>query len=149
VSESLRESGERYADQGEIWADVAEKVRSSRSASATSSMADAYAARSRAIGEYAAAFFPELRQCGAVLAIDGRVTGLELFDSPAAFARYLPKLVRGYALDAISSKRVGAAGAERFAALGEGEDIRLSGEGLAGGALAAGGRLVHLAAHGV
>ncbi|MGH7605297.1 MAG: ARPP-1 family domain-containing protein [Gemmatimonadaceae bacterium] len=46
-------------------------------------------------------------------------------------------------------ERVGAAGAERFAALGEGEDIRLSGEGLAGGALASGGRVVHLAAHGV
>ena len=128
--------------------------------------ADADPARSRAIGEYVAAFFPELRQCGAVLAIDGRVSGLELFDSPAAFARYLPKLVRGYALDAVETangkvlappetevrrflERVGAAGAERFAALGEGEDIRLSGEGLAGGALAAAGRVVHLAAHGV
>ncbi|MGH7605294.1 MAG: ARPP-1 family domain-containing protein [Gemmatimonadaceae bacterium] len=166
VSASLRDSGGRYADQGEIWADVAGKLRSSRSASATSSMADAYAARSRAIGEYVAAFFPELRQCGAVLAIDARVSGLELFDSPAAFARYLPKLVRGYALDAVETangkvlappetevrlflERVGAAGAERFAALGEGEDIRLSAEGLAGGALASGGRVVHLAAHGV
>ena len=166
VSASLRDSGSRYADQGEIWADVAEKVRSSGSTSATSSMSDAYAARARAIGEYVAAFFPELRQCGAVLAIDGRVQGLELFDSPSAFARYFAKLVRGYALDAVETangkvlappeeevrrflERVGAAAGERFAALGEGEDIRLSGEGLAGGALAAGGRVVHLAAHGV
>ena len=166
VSASLRDSGARSADQAEIWSDVAEKVRSSGSASATSSMSDAYAARARAIGEYVAAFFPELRQCGAVLAIDGRVQGLELFDSPSAFARYFAKLVRGYALDAVETangkvlappeeevrrflERVGAAAGERFAALGEGEDIRLSGEGLAGGALAAGGRVVHLAAHGV
>jgi hypothetical protein len=40
-----------------------------------------------------------------------------------------------------------AAAGERFPALGEGEDIRLSGEGLAGGALAAGGRVVHLASY--
>ena len=132
VSASLRDSGSRYADQGEIWADVAEKVRSSGSTSATSSMSDAYAARARAIGEYVAAFFPELRQCGAVLAIDGRVRGLELFDSPSAFARYFAKLVRGYALDAVETanskvlappeeevrrflERVGAAAGERFA----------------------------------
>ncbi|MGE3424887.1 MAG: DUF6569 family protein [Dehalococcoidia bacterium] len=134
--------------------------------SVSSSMSDAYAAMERSLGEYVAAFFPELRQCGAVLAIDGRVQGLELFDSPSAFARYFAKLVRGYALDAVETangkvlappeeevrrflERVGAAAGERFAALGEGEDIRLSGEGLAGGALAAGGRVVHLAAHGV
>jgi hypothetical protein len=38
-----------------------------------------------------------------------------------------------------------AAAAERFNALGEGEDIRLTGERIAGGALAAQGRVVHLA----
>ena len=80
-----------------------------------------------------------------MLGIDGRVMGLELFDSPGAFARYLPKLVRGYALDAVETangkalapaeeevrrflERVQRASAERFAALGEGEDIRLKGE---------------------
>ena len=101
-----------------------------------------------------------------MLAVDGKVAGLELFDSPSAFARYFSKLVRGYALDAVETangkvlappeaevrrflERVGAASAERFAALGEGEDIRLTGEGLAGGALAALGRVVNLAAHGV
>ncbi len=38
------------------------------------------------------------------------------------------------------------AGVEPFAALGEGEDLRLSGEALAGGALVAEDRVVHLAA---
>ena len=47
-------------------------------------------------------------------------------------------------LDALQS----AAG-ERFAALGEGEDIRLKGAGIAGGALAADGRVVHLAGYAV
>jgi hypothetical protein len=38
------------------------------------------------------------------------------------------------------------AGTERFDALGEGEDLRLSGNALAGGALLAEDRIVHLAA---
>jgi len=73
-------------------------------------------------------------------------------------------LLRGYALDAIETangktlappeaevrrflERVQGATAERFAALGEGEDFRLSGEGVSGGALATGGRVVHLAGY--
>jgi len=96
------------------------------------------------------------------VAIDGRPVGLELFDSAAAFSRYLEKLVRSYALDAIETARdkplapseaevrrfldsIRAADGERFPALGEGEDIRLTGKGVAGGALVLNGRLVHLA----
>jgi len=72
-------------------------------------------------------------------------------------------LVRAYALDAIETPAleprvpsatdaqsfldlVWATHAERFPALGEGDDVRLTGAGLAGGALLADGRLVHLAA---
>ena len=39
-----------------------------------------------------------------------------------------------------------AAAAERFPAVGEGEDLRLSGNDLAGGALVVDGRVIHLAA---
>lgn len=39
------------------------------------------------------------------------------------------------------------ASADRFEALGEGEDFRLSGHGIAGGALAVDGRVVHLAGY--
>jgi hypothetical protein len=97
-----------------------------------------------------------------VVAIDGKPVGLELFDSSTVFARYLEKLLRSYALDAIETAAgkpratseadvrrfldsIQAAAAERFNALGEGEDIRLTGERIAGGALAAQGRVVHLA----
>ena len=36
-------------------------------------------------------------------AIDGKPIGLELFDSSTVFARYLEKLMRSYALDAIET----------------------------------------------
>lgn len=162
VSESLRESGERRSDQGEVWADVADKVAFSRAESPTGSMADAYESSHDALEAYTRAFRAEPGQRGAVAAIDGKVVGLELFDSAATFAKYLDKLVRSYAFDALETAggkprtptvkaverflaRMQAAAEERFAALGEGEDIRLSGKGVAGGALAAGGRVVHLA----
>lgn len=96
------------------------------------------------------------------MAIDGKPVGLELFDSANAFARYLEKLVRSYALDAIETEAgktvpasevdvrrlldsVRSAAAESFPAVGEGEDVRLTGEGISGGALIANGRVVHLA----
>ena len=166
VSESLRQSGTRDANQGEVWADIADKNVLFQAAAPTGAMADGYASRGEQLGAYVAAFRAEPRQRGAVAAIDGKVVGLELFDSASTFAKYLEKLVRSYAFDALETaertpsgqrlvppakeverflERLQAAAAETFAALGEGEDIRLSGQGVKGGALAAGGRLVHLA----
>ena len=166
VSASMRETGKHRSDQGEIWKDVEHKVRFSRVASPTVSMSDAYDSLSGKLDDSVRAFQPQARQHGAVVAIDGKVSGLEIFDSAAAFAKYLPKLVRSYAMDAIESEdgvapavladkvqrfidEIKSATAERFSALGEGEDIRLSGKGIAGGALAEGGRLVHLAGYAV
>jgi len=162
VSSSLRDSGTRRSNQGEIWDAVAVKAGALGSASETMAMSDLFESRTRDLGRYAGAFRAEPRQRGAVMAVDGKVVGLELFDSAATYAKYLDKLVRSYAIDAIETangknlapgeeevrrfiESLKSAGAERFAALGEGEDIRLSGTGVAGGALAAGGRVVHLA----
>ena len=162
VSESMRRTGRRSSNQSEVWADVADKSAAFACESATLSMGDVYESRSQGLADCVRAFRAEPRQRGAVAAIDGKVAGVELFDAAATFAKYLEKLVRSYALDALETdngesrapaaeevrrflERMKTAGAERFAALGEGEDIRLSGEGVAGGALAAGGRVVHLA----
>jgi hypothetical protein len=168
VSASLRDSGTRYARQGEIWNDVAEKVAFCRADSDTTSMADAYEVAAATLEEYVSEFRAGTGQCGAAVAVDGKVVGLEVFDSSAAFSKYLGKLVRGYAMDAIETvqgtsavpapseadvrgflETIQSAPTERFAALGEGEDLRLTAKGIAGGALAAGGRIVHLAAFAV
>lgn len=162
VTASLRRSGERHANQSQVWADVADKVAFCGAESETLAMSDAYESRAAQVEAYVRAFRAQSRQQGAVVAIDGRPVGLELFDSATAFSRYLEKLVRSYALDAIETANgkplapseaevrgfldsIRAAEGERFAGLGEGEDIRLTGEGVAGGALALDGRLVHLA----
>ena len=163
VSDAMRSRGERRANQSQVWADVADKAYACRVESETLAMSDIYLDNTAQLDAYVRAFRAVPGQRGAVVAIRGKVVGLELFDCPTAFSRYLEKLVRAYALDAIETQAaeprvasdmdaqafldlIWATHAQRFPALGEGEDIRLAGAGLAGGALAASGRLVHLAA---
>jgi hypothetical protein len=162
VTESLRTTRSRAANQSQIWADVADKVAFCGASSQTLAMGDAYESRAADLAAYLGAFKPTRRQVGALVQIDGRTAGIELFDSSAAFARYFPKLVRSYALDALETAgvqpvapaepqarsfldRLRNADGERVPALGEGEDLRLTGNGIAGGALVLDGRVVHLA----
>ena len=164
VSASMRTTGRHASDQGAIWAAVADKAESLGHVSETMAMSDLYERSTDDLRAYVQAFRAEPRQRGAVVAIDGKVAGVELFDSAAAFARYFQKFVRSYAMDAVETKKEVAvaaaeedvrrflesletATAERFAALGDGEDIRLSGKEIEGGALMVEGRLVHLAGY--
>jgi hypothetical protein len=166
VSDALRTRGERRANQSQVWADVAAKANALRVESETLAMSDIYLGRDAQIDTYVRTFRALPAQRGAVVAVAGKVVGIELFDSAAAFSRYLEKLVRAYALDAIEGNagersapsegdarafldRIGTTDTQRYKALGEGDDLRLTGHGIAGGALAANGRLVHLAAFAV
>jgi uncharacterized protein (TIGR02452 family) len=161
VTSSMRRSGSRESDQGAVWRDIAEKSRRFGVASATGAAADIYASRRASLEAYRNAFMPQPSQCGALFAVNGRLVGLDLFDSPVTLAAALGTLVESYALDALDADNaviaeptpeaarawldaIGAADVERFAALGEGEDWRLIGPGLAGGALVKDGHSVHL-----
>jgi hypothetical protein len=161
VTESLVVNGERRSNQAEVWAAVAVKAAAYRVESPTLAMADVYEEAAPRLNAYATAFRAEPSQRGAVVAIDGKPVGVELFDSPKTFAHYLERLVGSYALDAMETagsvsptpseeearrflESIAAASCERFPALGQGEDIRLSGEGVTGAALALDAHLVHL-----
>ena len=163
VSSSLRDRGTRHSNQGAIWDDIAFKMNERGESSHTQAMADIYAGAEGKLSDCEQAFTPVARQVGAVFAINGQIAGMELFDAPAALAAYLPKLVKSYALDALDVQRevppmvesetirqflkqLGAATQERYPASGAGEDVRLEGEVITGGALEHVGKLVHLAA---
>ncbi len=163
VSSSLRDRGTRQSDQGAIWDDIAFKMNERGESSHTQAMADIYAGAEGKLSDYEQAFQPVARQVGAVFAINGQIAGMELFDATAALAAYLPKLVKSYALDALDAQRevppmvesetirqflkqLGAATQERYSASGAGEDVRLEGEVITGGALEHEGKLIHLAA---
>ena len=160
VTESLRSTGSRRSDQSEVWADISEKAARMDAFSATDAAAALYETHRANLDDYLGAFSATDNQSGALFAINDEVVGLDLFDSPATLASLLPKLVQSYALDAIDGgekesrpegasaerllKDAASATAEHFPAVGEGEDLRLRGERLSGGALVADDRVVHL-----
>jgi hypothetical protein len=162
VSENLRDDGVRHSDQGEVWGDIAAKMSSMDVESATHAIADAYEQFSVSLEEYVHAFKTSATQVGACFAINGRIRGIELFDVSDTCAKLMPKLIRSYALDAIEERKeraadgaqnvqefvqsVAAASADSFDALGEGKDLRIRSSTIAGGALAARDRVVHLCA---
>lgn len=169
VSASLRLIGERLSNQGAVWQDIDEKFMKLKASSRTSAMADIFDQHATRLEEYVRSFAPVEGQIGAVFTIDGRVSGLELFDSPDTLKKLWTKLLRSYGLDALDRasgehpgdekptppnpsdvesflQRVSAGEAKQYPALGEGEDIRLTSPGLTAAALAAHGRVVHLSA---
>lgn len=162
VTDSLRMTGTRRSRQGEVWEDIAAKSSRMDSFSDTAAMACLYEDYHDQVEEYLKAVQCVDGQVGAVFVINGQIRGIELFDFTTTFRKLMPKLIRSYALDAIdeqgsegSSKSqdvsdflaaVSAADGSVHTAVGEGEDIRISAQRLAGGALSARERVIHLCA---
>jgi hypothetical protein len=125
-------------------------------------MAAIFETHSSRLENYLRAFPVVDGQVGVIFAIRGKISGMDLFDHPDAFQKTWPKLLRGYALDAIdplapatglqpslpaARRFLGLVEkAERFEtkAVGLGTDIRLDSPSVVGGALAALGRTLHL-----
>lgn len=162
VSMSLRATGHRFANQGKVWDDIDAKMTGLQSVSPTRALSDVFERNTARLEDYVSAFTPVDGQTGAVFALNGEVVGLDVFDYRSTFSRVQRKLLSSYALDAIEGPpvekevaprsieafldAVGNARVERYKALGEGEDVRLSGPGVVGAALEARGRTVHLTA---
>lgn len=163
VSDSMAESGSRRANQSETWNSIEKKLARMAVASDTRSMSDIYESHIRQVEEYVEHFSGQANQVGAVFAIDGDVVGLDLFDNSSTFEKLLPKILKGYALDAVETSDTSehstnpasahhfleSLKAERtrsFDAVGLGTDIRIESPRMSGGALAFDGKLVHFAA---
>jgi hypothetical protein len=117
---------------------------------------------SSSLEEFVSAFATVPNQAGAVFATNGSIVGLELFDAATTYQKLMPKLIRSYALDAIDLAESGsvigeapsvetfltavcAAQQQAFPAIGEGEELRISGPKVAGSALLARNRIIHMA----
>jgi len=142
-----------------------------KSVSPTGAMEAMFEAHAAVLEAAVAACRPVDRQVGALFVVAGRVVGFDLFDSERTLRKILPKLVRSAAVDALDADALGARppekpfpvrqAAEHFVArvrdvqphtapaVGLGHDLRFSAEGLTGAALAAEGRIVHIAAFSV
>lgn len=167
VSASMRSTGQRRSDQGEVWRDISEKSSRFRVASETSAMSDIYAHEGDRLEDYVRFYSVLEGQCGAAFAIGRRVVGFELFDAEETLRKLFPKLLRSYGLDALDHARsepskkdmqctpvevdtflksISDAKAEEFPAVGEGLDVRLSGHNIIGAALVADDHIIHLSA---
>jgi hypothetical protein len=168
VSEDLAATGGRRSNQGEVWRDISDKLYSLGSHSDTQAVESAYVDHDASLNEYVKRLGAVETQVGAVFSIKGRIAGMELFDSQQTCGALMPKIIRSYALDAIDAAygvrphagagdpnaspqnlldRLRSAPFREARAVGEGADLRFDhSSGLAGGALAAHGRVVHLVA---
>jgi len=166
VTDSLRDIGEARSDQGAVWDDISVKAAALGARSETGAMADIFEHHGATVEEFVEALAAPAApgQSGVAFALDGRLAGVDLFDAPSTCERLLPKLVRSYALDAIEGRtrpntngsrpdagpvrmflgELAGAEAQAFAAVGEGEAVRLSARVVAGAALVARERVVHL-----
>jgi hypothetical protein len=163
VSCSLRDTGERRADQGAIWNDIDAKAERMAAPSPTRAAAAMYEQSRTDLDAFQSRLEAVPRQVGAVFAINGAIVGLELFDSAATWRKSMRKIVESYGLDALDRRdeepkrarrdpkrflaSVSATAVEAFPAVGLGEDLRLRAPRIAGAALAVDQQLVHLLAY--
>ena len=168
VSESYRRMQRPVSDQREIWDDIALKSSRLRAHSETAEMGAIYERASLDLAGVRMRLDARPGQRGAIFTAGPALLGLDLFDSPETWRKLLLKLSASYGLDAIDRASLGAppadipdgfdAGAvlahvkllhaEGYPAVGLGQDVRLSGPQLAGGALVVDGLLVHLGVFG-
>jgi hypothetical protein len=152
------------ADQHEVWSDISGKLGRMRVDSASSAISDGYESYGERLREFETALQPVPDQRGAAFVLDGRVVGIELLATEAAFRAIYRKLLKSYAFDALEASDVTApkvptkADVQAFIArvlgssmssapsAGLGVDVRLAGEGCTGHALVHDEAVLHLAA---
>ena len=164
VSEDIAMNCERRSDQGEVWQDISAKLDSLGSRSDTGAVESAFKDNESSLNNFVDKLQPQENQSGAVFCINGRVSGMELFDSQDTCKALMPKIIRSYALDAIDPnfknseshdqpdpgrllETIRKARTHEAKAVGEGTDLRFdNASGVAGGALFARDRIIHLVA---
>ncbi len=161
VTASLRQRGRAESDQEAVWNDVEEHLAALGAPSPTRAMRDGLERRRDSLGAYLKALpYPQGAR-GVVAAINGRFAAADVFDKPETLEAVWPRLVTGYAVDALSRPRkappafspaaaevllehVGEVECVMFPGIGLGEDWRFEAEDIVGQALLVGGECVHL-----
>ena len=163
VTQNLKAAGSRYASQAEVWSEIEDLDGDLGTRSPTRAMRDSYENHRQSLEKYVQALPSVKNQVGVVVALNNQLVGLDLFDHPHTLSRILPKLVRSHAMEALREPESVAevastdvardfigqivnAATTRYPAIGEGEDLRLESDQIAGGGLEARDRLIHLCA---
>ena len=103
VAFSVASSGRFDADQHEVWEQVAKRVEGAQAESRSGAYQDYTRKRTTDLAQVLDSFHTVEDQVGFVAAIGDEVVGLEAVASPALLRSLFPKLLRGYAIDAIDA----------------------------------------------
>jgi hypothetical protein len=158
VTVSMRASGRAVADQGAVWNDVASYLSETGTHSPTAAMSEGFETSREDVEACVASLAAGAGEVGAVFAVGGRVAGVELFDSPAAWQAATPKILRSYAVEARSAATdtvtegavrtflasLCAAPATEHPAVGAGTQVRVDDSAHTGAALVHDGRAIHV-----
>jgi hypothetical protein len=102
VSQSLRTRGQAESDQGRVWDDVADHLAEMAVPSPTMAMHAAREHHRDRLADYLAALpYPEHAR-GILAAVGGRFAAVDVFDKAETLRGLWPRLVTGYALDALA-----------------------------------------------
>jgi len=163
VSESLAFSGSRAASQTEIWQNISEKCQRMGAVAPTGAMADLYDRFDSKLDEAINALAPSQGEAGAIVAINGSIRGLDVFDRADIYVKMFPKLIGSYAVDAfdrdlrapdkdqsdprelLSTLRAQTE-ISSYPAPGLGNDLRIRSSSIVGAALEVGDSVIHLCA---
>jgi len=163
VGRNLRASGRARSDQAAVWDEVAEHLASLPAPSPTMALHEAFLQQRESLEDYRRALPYPAGARGVFVALEGGFAALDLFDRPQTLARVWPRLVAGYALDALARQggrrsprilrgpevileRLTQMGADPCPSPGLGEDWRLEAEDVVGRALVVEGACLHLSA---
>jgi hypothetical protein len=162
VSRSMESHRSHMSDQSAVWSEIAEKSARLGARSATGAAAAMYEHRREGLDRILGSIRAQEHQVGAVFAIRGAIAGFDAFDSPATWARTMPKLLRSYGLDALDMgiggdgfatpdpqrflDAVSRATCTVYPAVGAGQDLRFEDGGIVGAALETNSGVVHAVA---
>jgi hypothetical protein len=107
---SIRQGAEAKKSQSEVWAKVASTEESVNVVSSTGALVQAYEDKtvSRDLDQYEGALRAEVagkNVVGVIVVINGRPLSADVFASAALFQSYWPKLLKSYALEAMSQDK--------------------------------------------
>lgn len=163
VSWSLEETGMASSDQGEVWEEVGSLLSSLACSSDTMAMADAFGQRTGDLQAHVTELPCPEDTVGVIALTNGRFGALDLFDRPSTLQRVWPRLVAGYAADALARgrspdaseaavdatdllDRLGQTACVACSGVDLGEDWRFDSADTVGSALVAEGAALHLSA---
>jgi hypothetical protein len=162
VQASRRSGGASHSDQGQVWANVSGILSGTAAASPSDSLTDAYEQGGDRLGGYREKIRLPEGTMGFVVAGDGKVIGMDLFDCPATLEKLSARLLDAYFIEASCGEKETAPTASEVVGdflaripsklrqaerkSGSGVELEIDGGDIVGTAVVLGDRVCHLSA---